>query len=50
MIIYDYYGNYQIYHAIIRFIVHLNNLLCNYLIYYAIKIISYTLNDLSCSN
>ena len=30
MIIYDCYGNYHIYYAIIRFIVHLNHLLCNY--------------------
>ena len=38
MIIYDCYGNYQIYYAIIRFIVHLNHLLCNYQIYYAFKL------------
>ena len=38
MIIYDCYGNYQIYYAIIRFIVHLNQLLCNYQIYYAFKL------------
>ena len=38
MNIYDCYGNYQIYYAIIRFIVHLNHLLCNYHIYYAFKL------------
>ena len=29
--------NYQIYYAIIRFIMYLNYLLCNYQIYYAFK-------------
>jgi len=38
MIIYDCYGNYQIYYAIIHFIVHLNDLLCYYQIYYIFKL------------